>query len=224
MKIQKLVWLIVCLIGILAFAVTAFAGDARLVGKWIATLGAMDIELQLSADGTGVMAGEPLRWQTKGERLTFEIDGATKTYDYSVGEGSFTFVDEEQDRTLVFRRDAPTPPEKGDPAKPDAKKPDADPPIAAKPLPVDPRVGRWRADDGSEFDIGAKGSCRIGTRTVGCRLSVDTLHLDGIGGKTAACACKVVGDQLHMTLGGKLTIWKRGDIPSALPAERTPTK
>ncbi|MSQ84235.1 MAG: hypothetical protein EXR77_15350 [Myxococcales bacterium] len=224
MKRQKESWLIVCLIGIFAFSVTAFAGDARLVGKWIASLGAMDIALQLAADGTGVMAGEPLRWQTKGQRLTFEVDGDAKTYDYSVSEGSFTFVDEEQDRTLVFRRDTPTPPEKGDPAKPDAKKPDADPPIAAKHAPVDPRVGRWRADDGSEFDIGAKGTCRIGTRTVGCKLSADTLHLEGVGSKAAACACKVVANQLHLTLNGKLTVWQRGDTPSALPAERTATK
>ncbi|TDU31426.1 hypothetical protein DFR24_0794 [Panacagrimonas perspica] len=64
--------------GLFAYSLVALASG--LVGIWRGTLDGEALVIELKADGTGTLDGDPIRYQQMGQMLMVELDGETMAY------------------------------------------------------------------------------------------------------------------------------------------------
>lgn len=91
---------------LLATTTLAWAGGADLVGTWTGKADGDRIVLDLKADGTGTLNGDPIQYQTLGKALLISIGGDLVTYGFEQKGDTLTVGGGTLDQPMTMKRGA----------------------------------------------------------------------------------------------------------------------
>lgn len=189
--------------------------NTSVAGVWLSTQNGVQSALILNPDKTGEFDGDAIQYVVKGNQLIIEQAGQSTTYSFVLKGNSLTLSGGDLDHAVTFTKSgseapattpAPAAPAVTTPATPKAAP--TSPKSAPAPPPGRPFLGKW-SGNGETIEFLPEGTCNYLGQSYPYQHSAGYLTLT-TGQGNIMMAYQVVGDELRLTVNGKLISYRRG--------------